>query len=185
MQSKTGATYINCVIGNVTNPTITVNTGSPNSLPVNLFMYGSSITLNEKSVAGAKINNSDPANFQNLRIFGINTGTATDCNQQTVTAWIAGSPFNGAFIWLPNATFAFTGTGGGTGQDGSYGIRWVCKFTGTSSANTGLYGPVATAAFSGLNSIFPLVYNNADDDTFVPSPIPSAITNYRAYGVTY
>lgn len=175
------STAINCVVGRIDNPNILVNTSR---LPVNIFVRGTgsnAINLTPGNSATIRLDNSPNANWQKLRIYGVSTGNATDCSQQTVT--VNANPFDGAFIWMPNATFTFSGSGSGGGQEGSYGVRWVCRFEGPGSGDRALYGPVN--ALTGLNDIFPGFFTTATNDTFNPSPIPSIVTNYRAYGVTY
>ncbi len=175
------STAINCVVGTINNPNILVNTSR---LPVNIFVLGTganAITLTPGNSATIRLDNSPNAGWQNLRIYGVNNGTANDCSQQTVT--VNASPFDGAFLWMPNATLRFSGSGTGGGQEGSYGVRWVCRFEGPGSGDRALFGP--TNALTGLSSIFPGFFTTATNDTFNPSPIPSTVTNYRAYGVTY
>lgn len=177
------STAINCVVGTISNPNILVDTSR---LPVNIFVRGtgiSAVAVTPGNSSTIRLNNRTISNWQNLRIYGVNTGTSTDCGQQTVT--VNASPFDGAYVWMPNATFRFSGSGTGGGQEGSYGVRWVCRFEGPGSGDRALFGPVATSSTAGFNSIFPGFFNTSTNDTFNPSPIPSAMTNYRAYGVTY
>ncbi len=183
-QDDTSSNAINCVAGSLANPNIVVDTTIH---PVNVFILGASSTLQPGNRSDIRFDNISLANWQKLRIYGkisldkdVTTKRVSDniCTHQTFT--VNANPFSGAFVWLPNATMVFSGAGTGGGQDGSYGVRWLCRLDGPKSGDTGLYGPID--ARPGLMEILP---DWPKDDTFSPSPIPSIVTKYRAYGITY
>lgn len=88
------------------------------------------------------------------------------------------------FIWMPAGKMRYPTPGGGGGNNGPYGVRWVCAFDSKDSGNLNILGP--SNAVAGLATIWPSKFNTTSTDpTFNPTGVPSNITNYRAYGVTY
>jgi hypothetical protein len=174
-QTSTASTAINCVVKTMNNPTITVNTAG---LPVNVFVRGDDTVID---VQTGNFSNLIPLNWAKLRIFGT-SGDGSDCTEQLVKIGVL--QLDGLFIWMPEGKIIYPSPGGGGGNNGPYGVRWVCAFDSKNSANLDIIGP--GDAVAGLATIFPNFFTaNKLDTSFIPSSIPSNITNYRAYGVTY
>jgi hypothetical protein len=186
-QNSANSTAINCVVKSMSNPTIKVNTGTgaasatpiaAHGLPVNVFVAGTGTVID---VQTGDFSNLIPLNWAKLRIYGID-GDGTYCSVQTIKIGVL--QLDGLFIWMPAGTIIYPSPGGGGGNSGPYGVRWVCAFDSKNSANLDIIGP--SDAVAGLSTIFPGRFNSTDPDpSFSPTGVPSNITNYRAYGVTY
>ena len=186
-QNSSDSTAINCVVKSMSNPNIKVNTGTgaasatPNAahgLPVNVFVTGTGTVID---VQTGDFSNLIPLNWAKLRIHGTD-GDGSNCSVQTVLVGVL--QLDGLFIWMPEGKIIYPSPGGGGGNSGPFGVRWVCAFDSKNSANLDIIGP--SDAVAGLATIFPSFFNaSAADPSFIPSSTPSNITNYRAYGVTY
>lgn len=186
-QNSTNSTAINCVVKSMSNPSIKVNTGTgaasatPNAvhgLPVNVFVTGTGTVID---VQTGDFSNLIPLNWAKLRIYGT-YGDGSVCSAQTIKIGVL--QLDGLFVWMPAGTIIYPSPGGGGGNSGPYGVRWVCAFDSKNSANLDIIGP--SDAVAGLSTIFPGRFNaNDPDPSFSPTGVPSNITNYRAYGVTY
>ncbi|MFZ0407187.1 MAG: hypothetical protein WAM11_03635 [Cyanobium sp.] len=176
-QNSTPSTAINCVVMSMNNPNYKINTAG---LPINIFVVGSGTVINLQTPAD--FSNLIPLNWAKLRIYGT-AGDGSNCTAQLVN--IKGVlQLDGLFIWMPAGKFIYQNPGGGGGNNGPYGVRWVCAFDSKDSANLNIIGPANAVA--GLSTIFSGFFSpSAPDTSFNPSFIPSNITNYRAYGVTY
>jgi len=187
VQNSTNSTAINCVVKSINNPNIKVNTGTgaasatpstAHGLPVNVFVTGSGTVID---VQTGDFSNLAPLNWAKLRIYG-RYGDGSNCSVQTVLIGVL--QLDGLFIWMPAGKIIYPSPGGGGGNSGPYGVRWICAFDSKNSANLDIIGP--SDAVAGLATIFPSFFNStASDPSFIPSSTPSNITNYRAYGVTY
>ncbi|MCX5969333.1 MAG: hypothetical protein NTV57_17245 [Cyanobacteria bacterium] len=174
-QITSASTSINCVVMTINNPNIKVNTAG---LPVNVFVKGEGTAIDVRT---GDFSNLIPLNWAKLRIFG-KDGDGSDCSKQTILIGVL--QLDGLFIWMPAGKIIYPSPGGGGGNNGPYGVRWVCAFDSKNSANLDIIGP--SNAVAGLATIFPNKFNTIDpDNTFNPTGVPSNITNYRAYGVTY
>jgi hypothetical protein len=173
-QNSSASTAINCVVKSMNNPNIKVNTAG---LPVNVFIAGEGTIID---VQTGDFSNLIPLNWAKLRIHA-KPGDGSDCSVQLVKVGVL--QLDGLFIWLPAGKIYYPSPGGGGGNNGPYGVRWVCAFDSKNSANLDIIGP--SNAVAGLATIFPNFFGSSSSDTYVPSAVPSNITNYRAYGVTY
>ena len=174
-QTTSASTSINCVVKTISNPNIKVNTAG---LPINVFVRGEGTAID---VQTGDFSNLIPLNWAKLRIFG-KYGDGSNCSEQTIKIGVL--QLDGLFIWMPAGTMIYPSPGGGGGNSGPYGVRWVCAFDSKNSANLNIIGP--SDAVAGLATIFPNSFNSTDPDpSFSPTGVPSNITNYRAYGVTY
>ncbi|MEI6030763.1 MAG: hypothetical protein WCQ20_06300 [Synechococcaceae cyanobacterium ELA739] len=156
------------------NPNIKVNTAG---LPVNVFVKGDGTVID---VQTGDFSNLIPLNWAKLRVYGT-SGDGSNCTTQIIKLGVL--QFDGLFVWMPAGKIIYPSPGGGGGNSGPYGVRWVCAFDSKNSANIDIIGP--GNAVAGLATIFPNFFSSSLSDSFIPSAVPSNITNYRAYGVTY
>jgi len=173
-QNSTASTAINCVVKSMNNPNIKVNTAG---LPVNVFVRGDGTVID---VQTGDFSNLIPLNWARLRVYGT-SGDGSNCTTQIIKLGVL--QFDGLFVWMPAGKIIYPSPGGGGGNSGPYGVRWVCAFDSKNSANIDIIGP--GNAVAGLATIFPNFFSSSLSDSFIPSAVPSNITNYRAYGVTY
>lgn len=143
------------------------------ALPLNLFI-NKDLDLSEGG-----FNNNSVSNWQNMRIFGLNTGATLsngtpDCTSQKVLASTKkGIGIDGAFLWLPNATITYQSA---AGKSAAYLVSWVCQFNGPTSGKSGDYWIVNPLPRRGINA--GLKAGLAGYGANINA------TTYRAYGVS-